>query len=201
TKAAAARGIAGLEDRNVDDYIQLLPVTNGGLQEAVAQALRSALAARELALGQLSALAASLPEPARSTIARVIAAISAGSPGEIAGITSAMAVVPPQVRSILQQALDIAAQAVKLATDQLTAILPLLPEAARGPVQDALTRVTELLEMLRGLAGQLGNGTIPTGQLPALPGVPGVPGIPGAPALPGGLKFPFQLPFGLPFLG
>jgi len=140
-RAAAAQVTVAKEfNRIAEAYAVIVDEANGVVQLAIASTIDNYLVGRQKAIEVLTGLMDQLPEAARPHIARVLALLTTDGKDEVVSITQAIQSpgLPPEVASALTQALEVATAAIGMATEQLQAILPLLPAEARPHVERAL---------------------------------------------------------------
>lgn len=181
-KRSAARGaraliaVAGLHDRNGEEYAEMVGDATGSMQLLAAKATAASMTGRDRALAELQRLTAELPEPARAAISRAIAAIAADARADIDALASTLAAgVPVDVAPWIELAIGQATAGLATAVAHLEALLPQLPAPAQAPVQAALDRVAGVMEhvsgILRGLFGAGGSAKAGGSGLP----VPSLP--------------------------
>lgn len=155
--ANAARLVATTYDANLAQYVALIPQVDEIVATALAQALAPTLNGREHAIAILNSILPLLPDAARPPIAEIIAALRADNPQDVAGLGAILqsAAVPVDVKGIVTGVFAAASAIAESSLAQVSALLPLLPEAARGPVESALGIVTGQLGMVQDLVEQV----------------------------------------------
>jgi VIT1/CCC1 family predicted Fe2+/Mn2+ transporter len=213
-RATLAGSVGSVSNRCTDALSSIVDEVEGAPQVSVARTISVCIDIREQIVKILQRIVPMLPEEARPVVAQLIAKLTTDGQDEVQGITDALETpgLPPEVSGLLGQALELATQAIHMATDTLEAILPMLPSFARPIVAGALGMVTQIIPtvtnmisgmletVLGGLVGPIGGGAGGSGG-----GSGGSGGLFGG--LLGGLFdgilgiLPFDLPFDLPGFG
>jgi hypothetical protein len=197
TRAARAlQALVRRQDANAETFVALAAPATGAAELAVAKGAAASVKGRDRALAELAALAGRLPAPAREAIARAMTAVAQDSEADVEAIAASIdsAAVSDAAKPWLGLALAQATAGIGTAIGQLEALLPQLPAAAQGPVQQALDRVRGVLDMVGGILQSIfggGAGDAPTTGLPIPGGVP-IPDLSKLP-IPGGLPIPFGI--------
>lgn len=172
--AAEALALSSAQyDAIVESIIARIDEVSGKLQAHLAQVLPGSVNGREQALAILTSLLDRLPAEAQGPLASVIAMLSAESGDEAADLAALLdGDLPAEVSTIVADVMGIAQTAIADAFARVREILPMLPAAARGPVEQILTLVSGTVDTALGsVTGILDSvGSIVNGVLGSVPG-------------------------------
>lgn len=196
--ASATLKVARQHDEAAEVLARIVDEASGALQVDIAEAVDSALRAREKAISVLTRLMRRLPGPMKTQVAKAIARLSSDGADEVRSLSQAIAsgALTPEAMAEVQQALERATAAIDSALERLNEVVKMVPEPARPYVEQAVGLVTEQLNLVKGiLAGLFSGAPAPGGgaggQVPSLPG--GLP-VPSGPHCQIPIKLPLPIP-------
>lgn len=180
--------VAGLFADNIDGYLELLTVADGGLQEFVAHVIGWSVEGRAQAIDALAGLVDDLPEAVQSRAATLLERLTSGTRSIAEDLRAAVTAgdYAAGVETALTGAFALVGGTLEDVADSLES---LLPENLPAPAADA---IRDALELAQGIVGQVQTFVAslvaqipsPSGDyapdLPALPeGISGLGNLPG----------------------
>jgi phage-related protein len=194
SSAAQALTIAGTQYDSLLETLTAL-VDDGPAQGLIAGAIQPTIAGKQQVITFLTGLLDKVPASVQPMLASIITALGAGDATEVTNLDNAIDVgdLPGTIMGIVQNCLDMATQAIESALDIVKSILPMLPEAAQGPINAIVTpvinQISSIVSTLVPSILSTVTGLIDTvlGSLPVIGGGSGAGAASGAGGLFGGL--------------